>query len=63
MSTFAIWLIGYVIFVAGVVWGASLLGVQGTWLWVLLLVLVGLGIIMGVSRTRRPDPSGEERPG
>lgn len=60
MSTFAIWLIGYVIFVAGVVWGASLLGLGGTWLYILVLVLVGMGIIMGVSRTRRPDPSGEE---
>ncbi len=61
MSTFAIWLIGYVIFVAGVVWGASLLGLEGTWLYVLVLVLVGIGIIMGVSRTRQPDPSAEER--
>ena len=60
MSTFAIWLIGYVIFVAGVAWGASLLGLSGTWLYVLILILVGIGIVMGVSRTRRPDPSGEE---
>ena len=56
MSKFAVYLIGYVIFVAGVAMGANLLGVPGRWIGVMMLVLVGMGIFMGATRTKRDDP-------
>jgi hypothetical protein len=56
MSSFGIYLIGFIIFIVGLAIAASLLGVSTTWIAVGVIVLVGLGILMGVSRTRRPDP-------
>jgi uncharacterized membrane protein YiaA len=56
MSNFAIYLIGFIIFTIGLAIAASLLGVSTTWIAVGVVVLIGLGILMGVSRTKRPDP-------
>ncbi|NHK29418.1 hypothetical protein FF098_016010 [Parvularcula flava] len=59
MSTFGIYLIGYIIFVAGVVWGLSLLGVPPVWLGVVGITLAGLGILTGVGKTRKRDTNTE----
>jgi hypothetical protein len=56
MSNFAIYLVGFIIFTIGLAIAASLLGVSTTWIAVGVIVLIGLGILMGVSRTKRPDP-------
>lgn len=56
MSNFAIYLVGFIIFTVGLAVAASLLGVSTTWIAVGVIVLIGLGILMGVSRTKRPDP-------
>ena len=56
MSSFGIYLVGFIIFIVGLAIAASLLGVATTWIAVGVIVLIGLGILMGVSRTRRPDP-------
>jgi uncharacterized membrane protein YiaA len=56
MSKYAAYLIGYVIFVAGLALGANLLGVPMRWIGVMMLVLVGMGIFMGATRTKRDDP-------
>jgi uncharacterized membrane protein YiaA len=56
MSNFAIYLVGFIIFTIGLAVAASLLGVSTTWIAVGVIVLIGLGILMGVSRTKRPDP-------
>ena len=56
MSKLAVYLIGYVIFVAGIALGANLLGVPGRWIGVMMLVLVGAGIFSGATRTKRDDP-------
>jgi predicted membrane channel-forming protein YqfA (hemolysin III family) len=56
MSNFAIYLVGFMIFIVGLAIAASLLGVSTTWIAVGVVVMVGLGILMGVSRTKRPDP-------
>jgi len=59
MSTFGLYLIGYIIFVAGVAIGAHLLGVPPVWIGVAVLILVGLGIATGVGKTRGRDEGGE----
>jgi len=56
MSSFGIYLIGFIIFIIGLAIGAHLLGAPPMWIGVGVIVLIGLGILMGVSRTKRPDP-------
>ena len=57
MSSLAIFLVGFVILVAGLAYGASLAGLSPQWITVGALVLIGIGIAMGVTRTRQRDPS------
>jgi NADH:ubiquinone oxidoreductase subunit 6 (subunit J) len=65
MSNYALYLIGYVVLIAGLAYGAHLLGVPQVWVVVGAVVLLGLGIIRGVTRTRRrelpPDAASVER--
>ena len=56
MSSFGIYLIGFVIFILGLAVGAYLLGAPPMWIAVGVIILIGLGILMGVTRTKRPDP-------
>jgi hypothetical protein len=56
MSSFGIYLIGFVIMIAGLAFAASMLGVPTLWIAIGVTVLVGLGSLTGVSRTKRPDP-------
>ena len=57
MSKFSLYLIGYIVFVAGVALGLSLVGVPPTWIGVAVLILVGLGVAVGATKTKRDDPS------
>jgi hypothetical protein len=57
MSTFVIYSIGFLILLAGLVYGAVLLAVPTQWIVVGALVLLGLGIAMGVGKTRSKDIS------
>jgi positive regulator of sigma E activity len=57
MSSFAIYLIGFVVLVVGLALAASMLGVSTTWIAIGIVILVGLGILSGVSRTRQRDSS------
>jgi hypothetical protein len=56
MSKFSIYLIGYLIFVAGVGVAMMLLNVPSKWIVVGMLVMVGLGIVAGTTATKRDDP-------
>ena len=55
--SFMLYLVGFVIFVAGVAWGLSVAGVSSTYIGIAVVILVGLGIVTGVTRTRTKDPS------
>jgi predicted signal transduction protein with EAL and GGDEF domain len=57
VSSLTIFIIGFVILVAGLAYGASLAGLSPQWIAVGVLVLLGMGIAMGVTRTRQRDPS------
>jgi len=61
MSTFVIYAIGYLILLAGLAYGAVLLGVQTQWIVVGALVMLGLGIAMGVGKTRTKDISTDQQ--
>lgn len=53
--SFWIYIVGYVIFIAGVAIGAHLLKVPPQWIGVGALCLIGFAIIHGVTATREKD--------
>ena len=55
--SFLIYLAGFVILTIGVAWGLVVAGVPHLYIAIACLILVGLGVISGVSRTRSKDPS------
>lgn len=55
--SFGLYLIGFLILIVGLVYGAILLHVPQTWIAVGVIVLVGLGILSGVANTRSRDSS------
>jgi hypothetical protein len=57
MSNMTIYLVGIVILIAGLAWGASVAGLSSTWIAVGALVILGAGIVGAVGRTRRPEHS------
>ncbi|MCD0244706.1 hypothetical protein JWH11_01650 [Xanthomonas melonis] len=56
MSSFAIYLIGMVVVISGLAYGAHLAGLSAQWIAVGAVVLLGIGIVTAVSRTRSKDP-------
>ena len=61
MSSFVIYLIGFLVLIAGLAYGAFMLGLSLVWIGVCSVILIGLGIITGVGKTRQKDetPSSE----
>lgn len=63
MSSFATYLIGFVILIAGLGIAAYLLNVPSMWIGVGAIVLIGIGVISATSRTKMRDPGeGSSRP-
>jgi drug/metabolite transporter (DMT)-like permease len=59
MSSFALYVVGFIVLVGGLIYGAYLIHIPHTWIIVGALVFVGLGIMSAVSRTKRRDPPAE----
>jgi len=55
--SFALYTIGYLIFTVGVAWALAKAGLATTWVAIICLMLVGIGIARGVTHTRSKDPS------
>jgi hypothetical protein len=55
VMSFGIYLTGFVLVIAGLVYGACLMHIPAHWIVVGALVLVGLGILTGVKATRQKD--------
>lgn len=62
MPSFVLYLLGFVILSAGILFGASILGVSNQWIAVMGLVLLGIGVITGVAKTRRRDAPADNEP-
>lgn len=56
MSSFALYLVGMLVVIGGLAYGATLAGLATHWIIVGAVVLLGIGILGGVSRTRQKDP-------
>lgn len=55
--SFAIYIVGFVILIGGLIYAAVLLHLAAHWIVVGTVVLLGGGIVKGVSATREKDPS------
>jgi len=55
--SFALYIIGFIVLIAGLAIGANLMHVEPRWIGVGVVVLIGLGIVLGVTSTRQRDPS------
>ena len=56
MSSFSTYLIGFIVLIIGLAIAAILLGVSQTWVIVGCIVLIGIGILTGTTRTKPKDP-------
>ena len=56
MSSFSTYLIGFVVLIIGLAVAAYLVGVPQLWIGVGVIVLIGIGILTGTSRTKTKDP-------
>ena len=55
--SFALYLIGFLILIGGVAWGLIVAGVAPLYVTIACVILLGLGILTGVARTRSKDPA------
>ena len=56
MSSFATYLIGFIILVIGLAWAAILLNVPPIWVGVGVVALLGIGLMMATRREKPRDP-------
>jgi hypothetical protein len=54
--SFALYLFGFIIVIAGLAWGAVVAGVPQTYILIGVVILLGIGILSAVKRTRPRDP-------
>jgi hypothetical protein len=54
--TFGLYLLGFLIVIIGLAWGAAAMGVAPLWIGIGAVILLGIGIFSGATRTRQKDP-------
>lgn len=54
--SFALYMLGLIVMVAGIAWGLIAAGIAATYVAIVCLVVAGAGIMTAVSRTRAKDP-------
>lgn len=59
MSNFALYMIGVAILAAGLGYGAHLMGIPLQWIAVIGLVVLGIGILGAIKKTRHREPPGD----
>lgn len=55
--SFALYLLGFATLIGGIAWALVTAGVPHLYVIIACVILLGIGIIPGVSRTRTKDPS------
>jgi hypothetical protein len=56
MSSFSTYLIGYIIFVIGLAWGAWYLNAPPIWIGIGVVILLGIGFMMATRNEKPRDP-------
>lgn len=57
MSNLVIYLIGTAFVAGGLAWGANEMGVPAVWIIISVIIIIGLGIMAAVSKTRQKESS------
>ena len=57
MSSFATYLVGFLILIGGLGFAAYLLNIPAMWIGVGVVVLIGIGVLTATSRTKMRDPA------
>jgi len=57
MSSFASYIIGFLILIVGLAFAAYLLNIPSMWIGVGVIVLLGIGVLSATSRTKMRDPA------
>jgi hypothetical protein len=57
MTNMMIYLIGTLLVVAGLAYGADRVGISQPWIIAGALVIIGLGLMGGIVKTRQKDPA------
>jgi len=55
--SFGLYIVGFIVLIVGLALGAYLMHIPAQWIGVGIVVLIGLGILTGVTTTRQRDPS------
>lgn len=55
-SSYGAYLIGFIILIIGLAFGAHLAGAPPAWIGVGVIILIGLAIMRGVTKTQRKAP-------
>ena len=57
MTNFFVYMIGVLLVVGALAYGASLLGLGTTWIAIIALAGIGLGVMGAIVKTRQKEPS------
>lgn len=57
LMSFGLYLVGFLIMIGGLIYGATILHVSPQWIAVGTIILIGLAILKGVQATKGRDPS------
>jgi hypothetical protein len=57
MTNLIVYLLGTLLVVAGLAYAASRLGISSTWIIAGALIIIGLGLMGGIVKTRQKDPA------
>lgn len=55
--SFGLYMVGFLVLILGIAYGLHLANVPTQWIAVGVVVLLGLGILKGVTHTRQRDPN------
>ena len=55
--SFALYALGYLILIGGVAYLAHLMHIPQTYIIAVVVILLGIGVVTGVTQTRQKDPS------
>ncbi len=53
--SFPIYLVGFLVVIGGVAWGLSVAGVPTLYIAIACVIMLGIGILTGVAKTRQKD--------
>lgn len=53
--SFGLYIVGFLIVVAGIAWGMSAMHVHGHWIAIVSVILIGIGVVRATTHTRMKD--------